>query len=263
MLRGILRSKFFKTGENSLDFLTNKSIYSNKSLLYYQTNFTNDYFKSIFNETRTLKKKINTFNFYLTQASSYSAETSSSFTKAGSLELARQFVNSLTIEERNTIKQQILEAEIKAALNNANPNITVLKPTWSQLSVVSLQCGLPFIGFGFIDNFLMILFGDIIESSIGMIVPISTMAAAGLGNAISDVVGIGVAHHIEAFALKFVKQPELTTEQWELPLVSWVMAISKSICIFIGCVIGMSPLLFMNNNKKDTDSEKAENENKK
>ena len=261
MLRRILSSKVFKTSENSLDFLNNSSIYSNKSLLYYQTNFTSDYFKSIFNETRTLNKKIKTYN-YLTQTSSYSAETSSSYTKAGSLELARQFVHSLTFEERNTIKQQILEAEIQAKLNNSDPNKSVLKPNWNQLMVVSSQCGLPFIGFGFIDNFLMILFGDIIESSIGMVIPISTMAAAGLGNAISDVVGIGVAHHIESFSLKLVKQPELTSEQWELPLVSWVMAISKSICIFIGCIIGMSPLLFMKN-KNDTDSEKTTSEDKK
>ena len=111
-----------------------------------------------------------------------------------------------------------------------------------------MQCGLPFIGFGFVDNFLMIIAGDFIESSIGMFMPISTMAAAGLGNAVSDVAGIGIAHHIEAFFMKLVKAPELTSEQWDLPLVSWTMAISKSLCIFIGCVIGMAPLLFMNHN---------------
>jgi hypothetical protein len=38
---------------------------------------------------------------------------------------------------------------------------------------------LPFIGFGFLDNFTMIIAGDYIEHSIGIVMTISTMAAAG------------------------------------------------------------------------------------
>lgn len=189
MLKRILRSKFFKNGEKQFDFLNNNSIYSNKSLLYYQTNLADDYFKSIF-ESRTLKKKIRTFNSHVIQLnSSYSSDSSSSFTKLGSIDIARQFVNSLTVEDRKTIKEQIIEAEKQAELHNADPNKSITRPSWRQLSVVCLQCGLPFIGFGFVDNFLMIIAGDFIESSIGMFIPISTMAAAGLGNAVSDVAG--------------------------------------------------------------------------
>ena len=83
--------------------------------------------------------------------------------------------------------------------------------------------GLPFIGFGFVDNFLMIVAGDLIESYIGMFLPISTMAAAGLGNAFSDVAGIGLAHHIEYFCSKLTHEPVLTSEQFSLPFVSWFM----------------------------------------
>jgi hypothetical protein len=67
-----------------------------------------------------------------------------------------------------------------------------------------------------------------------------------VGNGFSDVAGIGLAHHIEGFALKFVKVPQLTPEQWNLRIVNWLSAISKSVCIFIGCIIGMTPLLFIN-----------------
>lgn len=51
--------------------------------------------------------------------------------------------------------------------------------------------GVPFIGFGFLDNFFMIIAGDYIESTIGVYMAISTMAAAALGNTISDIFGLG------------------------------------------------------------------------
>lgn len=47
------------------------------------------------------------------------------------------------------------------------------------LSTVCLINSLPFVGFGFLDNFTMIIAGDYIETSFGAIMTISTMAAAG------------------------------------------------------------------------------------
>jgi hypothetical protein len=46
--------------------------------------------------------------------------------------------------------------------------------------------------------------------------------------------------------MRFVKVPQLTPEQWNLRIVNWLSALSKSICIFVGCIIGMTPLLFIN-----------------
>jgi Transmembrane protein 65 len=40
---------------------------------------------------------------------------------------------------------------------------------------------LPFVGFGFLDNFTMIIAGDYIEHTLGIFMSISTMAAAALG----------------------------------------------------------------------------------
>jgi hypothetical protein len=73
-----------------------------------------------------------------------------------------------------------------------------------------------------------------IESTLGIFLPISTMAAAGLGNGVSDVAGIGLAHHIEYFCSKLIKQPKLTADQWNKSIVTWAIIISKSCCIFIG-----------------------------
>ncbi len=53
------------------------------------------------------------------------------------------------------------------------------------------------IGFGFIDNFIMLIAGDAIDDTFGSALVISTMAAAALGNWVSDVLGLGVSNTIE------------------------------------------------------------------
>lgn len=82
---------------------------------------------------------------------------------------------------------------------------------------VCLINSLPFVGFGFLDNFTMIIAGDYIEHSLGMIMTISTMAAAALGNTISDVLGIGSAVYVERFVeIIGIRPPDLTPVQLEM-----------------------------------------------
>lgn len=85
---------------------------------------------------------------------------------------------------------------------------------------VAVSHGLPFIGFGFLDNFLMIIMGDYIEGSIGVYFCLSTMAAAALGNTISDVLGLGLAHYVENFFTSFLgmKEPKLTPTQAKMAI---------------------------------------------
>lgn len=80
--------------------------------------------------------------------------------------------------------------------------------------------GLPFVGFGFLDNFLMIIMGDWIEGSIGVYFCLSTMAAAALGNTISDVLGLGLAHYVEQFFTSFLgmKEPKVTPTQMKMAI---------------------------------------------
>ncbi|KAA3670772.1 uncharacterized protein DEA37_0007852, partial [Paragonimus westermani] len=59
----------------------------------------------------------------------------------------------------------------------------------SHTRLVFLANGLPFIGFGFLDNCIMIVAGEYIDLSFSSVFGLSTMAAAGLGNWISDLCG--------------------------------------------------------------------------
>lgn len=61
-------------------------------------------------------------------------------------------------------------------------------------------CGRPYRGvhrFGFLDNFLMLIFGEEIDHLFGAKLGFTTLASAGLGNAVADVVGVGAANYIE------------------------------------------------------------------
>lgn len=131
---------------------------------------------------------------------------------------------------------------------------TVPAPTTRDLMKLGLVNALPFIGFGFLDNFTMIIAGDYIEHTLGLFMCISTMAAAALGNTISDVIGIGSAFYVEKLAeMSGVKPPKLTPIQLEMKSSRRAANMGRVLGITIGCLLGMCPLMFMENEPKDVD----------
>lgn len=66
----------------------------------------------------------------------------------------------------------------------------VTRPTFRQYYAVFVCQTVPFIGFGIMDNGIMIIAGDQIDMTLGAALGLSTMAAAGLGNLVSDIVGV-------------------------------------------------------------------------
>ena len=95
----------------------------------------------------------------------------------------------------------------------------------------------------------MILVGDQIDCTLGVKFGLSTMAAAGFGNLISDVVGISLGEVIEAGVAKVLSAPPLTYEQLQLRTTRLVKGSANAIGITIGCLLGMVPLLWMNDRK--------------
>ncbi|XP_055697084.1 uncharacterized protein LOC129798122 isoform X1 [Phlebotomus papatasi] len=127
-------------------------------------------------------------------------------------------------------------------------------PTSSQKLQLFLVNGLPFIGFGFLDNFMMIVCGDYIEQTLGGYMCLSTMAAAGLGNTISDVVGLGSAVYVERLCeVMGFKVPPLSKFQMEMKESRRSASFGRILGITIGCLIGMFPLLFIDTEKKKED----------
>jgi tRNA-specific adenosine deaminase 1 len=112
------------------------------------------------------------------------------------------------------------------------------------LYAVFLAQAIPFVGFGFMDNMVMIAAGEYIERSIGATLALSTMAAAGLGNLLSDIVGVATSNKIEAYAERAgFKSPVLTAAQESARGPRLAKVLGAIIGISVGCLLGMFPLL--------------------
>lgn len=70
----------------------------------------------------------------------------------------------------------------------------------------------PSLGFGFMDNCIMVIAGDMIDSYFGS-TGMSSMCAAGFGNCVSDVVGSLVSDKIDQVAEKTIKPPNLDEDE--------------------------------------------------
>ncbi|XP_020490229.1 transmembrane protein 65 [Labrus bergylta] len=170
---------------------------------------------------------------------------------------AKEFIYSLHPTERTCLLRELHRFESIAI---AQGQLEIAPPTAAQLRYVLLHNALPFVGFGFLDNCIMILAGTQIELSIGVILGISTMAAAALGNLVSDLAGLGLAGYVEALASRLGMQiPDLSPKQADM----WQTRVSchsgKAIGVGIGCILGMFPLLFF---KDDDEKKKAKKEAK-
>lgn len=115
-----------------------------------------------------------------------------------------------------------------------------------QYRALVLRGFVPFVGFGILDNGIMIMAGNSIEHSLGMYMGISTLAAAGLGNLISDVAGISTGNLISsALERAGLPDPKLNTRQRQKMSTKAITLISSVFGISVGCLIGMFPLLFI------------------
>jgi hypothetical protein len=123
-------------------------------------------------------------------------------------------------------------------------------PSYLELRLVALEAMVPFIGFGFIDNFLMLVAGDYIDLKMCVTFGFSTMFAAGLGNLISDVAGVGLGGVVERLAEKMgLPTAQLTRAQMKLRITRYAHHSGCALGVALGCLIGMVPLLFLDTNK--------------
>ncbi|CAB1320934.1 unnamed protein product, partial [Coregonus sp. 'balchen'] len=98
--------------------------------------------------------------------------------------------------------------------------------------------------------------GTQIELSIGVTFGLSTMAAAALGNLVSDLAGLGLAGYVEVLASRLGMQvPDLTPKQADMWQTRVSSHMGKGIGVTIGCILGMFPLLFLGD---DDESKKKE-----
>ncbi|XP_036904383.1 transmembrane protein 65 isoform X2 [Sturnira hondurensis] len=193
---------------------------------------------------------------------------------------ARDFIYSLHSTERSCLLKELHRFESIAIAQGRypKPEIAIVKPvkkassaevpgsfekleapppTPGQLRYVFIHNAIPFVGFGFLDNAIMIVAGTHIEMSIGIILGISTMAAAALGNLVSDLAGLGLAGYVEALASRLgLSIPDLTPKQVDMWQTRVSSHLGKAVGVTIGCILGMFPLIFFGVGEEDEKLEK-------
>lgn len=99
---------------------------------------------------------------------------------------------------------------------------------------------------------IMILSGDYIDLTLGVMLGISTLCAAAIGNILSDLAGVGLGTVIEDMAARAgLPDPKLTSGQMKLRSVRFAGQAGCAVGITIGCIIGMFPLLFIDSKKAE------------
>ncbi|CAM9499185.1 unnamed protein product [Discosporangium mesarthrocarpum] len=155
------------------------------------------------------------------------------------------------IEEDNAAAEELGKAITPEAGRNLSVTLgrleySVLEPSARDLRRVALISAIPFVGFGIMDNAIMIVAGEYIDFTLGVAMGISTMAAAALGNTISDVAGVGLGGFIQDLASKLgLPDPNLSRAQMQLRKTRLAGHVGCALGVTVGCLIGMFPLLFM------------------
>jgi len=158
-------------------------------------------------------------------------------------------IEKLTSEER-----KLFLKELKKVVVTKEGDVS-LKPSIQELKQLAYHNSLPFIGFGFLDNFIMIMAGEYIDITLGAKLGISTMAAAAFGNTISDMMGIGSAWYVESWADRLgAHPPDLTPEQLEMPGSRICANLGRCLGVAFGCLLGMFPLLFIATSEREEEA---------
>ncbi|XP_067112337.1 transmembrane protein 65 isoform X2 [Osmerus mordax] len=167
---------------------------------------------------------------------------------------AKDFIYSLHPKERTCL---LIELQSFESIAIAQEMLQPTPPTRAQIKYVIFHNSIPFVGFGFLDNAIMIAAGTQIEMSIGITFGISTMAAAALGNLVSDLAGLGLAGYVEALASRLGMQgPDLTPKQADMWQTRVSSHMGKAIGVTIGCILGMFPLFFLSDDDEEEKKKK-------
>jgi hypothetical protein len=172
---------------------------------------------------------------------------------SNSMASARPFTPS-TMEELalDEFSTNMLKKPSLNPLHENEHSVNVPAPTKRQLRLYMLNRAVPMIGFGFMDNIIMIQAGDLIDNSIGVTLGLSTLTAAAIGQICSDFSGVCFGGGIEALAMRLgLPHSGLSREQRRLRRVKLFGVAAAAIGVVLGCCLGMTSLLFMDLDKSE------------
>ncbi|CAI5506164.1 unnamed protein product [Closterium sp. Naga37s-1] len=113
------------------------------------------------------------------------------------------------------------------------------------LALLAKKEALGNLGFGLTKNTVMIISGDFIASTLGAAFGFSTLMAAGLGNAVADVIGTWCRGAIESSSSKLLPGATFSSHQLEHPKAQLFATVGAVVGVTVGGLMGLSPLFFL------------------
>lgn len=101
------------------------------------------------------------------------------------------------------------------------------------------------VGFGFMDNSILIRAGDAIDNSLGDTLGLTGLECAAIGQVFSDLSGVLFGGVLESVSRRFVLPPALSQAQHAIRITQVVGVAGAAIGVVIGCILGMGNLVFM------------------
>jgi hypothetical protein len=124
--------------------------------------------------------------------------------------------------------------------------------TEKQKKILFISAAVPMIGFGFMDNMVMITMGEVIDSTMGVTFGLSTLTAAGFGQIFSDISGICFGGTVEAICTRLgLPTAKLTVAQAAMGQTKRITTFGAVCGVTVGCLLGMSILIFKNHETED------------
>lgn len=122
----------------------------------------------------------------------------------------------------------------------------IKQPTPIQLRAYFLCNAIPMIGFGFMDQTVMVHAGNAIDLTFGVTFGLSTLSAAACGQICSDVAGVTFGGAIESLASRCgLPDPHLSSAQQALKSVKRVGFVGRILGVVLGCGLGLVNLVMV------------------
>ena len=113
-----------------------------------------------------------------------------------------------------------------------------------------MQTAVPMVGFGFMDQTILLQAGNAIDCTFGVWLGLSTLSAAAVGSILSNMGSVVFGGVVERTAAMLgLASANFSHAQKRLPIVARTGMYGNLVGIFVGCLLGLGNLLFIDTEK--------------
>jgi Transmembrane protein 65 len=169
------------------------------------------------------------------------------------LRAKRRSSSSLFTVNPPTSEQLTPASSAAFAASVGDSSVVVPPPTRDQLIRVFQRAAIPMVGFGFVDQTIMLQAGHAIDCTIGVTFGLSTLTSAAFGQVCSDASGAMFGSTLERLADRAgLPPPNLTAGQKALTVVQRAKFMGTLLGVITGCVLGLLNLLVIDTERSST-----------